>query len=86
MNLYRLLQARADEGRPVRIGVIGAGKFSSMFLSQASLTPGMQLVGIADLDPDKARYACLKTGWAQDTLVFGSATAAIQEGTAQGRS
>ena len=45
----------------------------------------MQLVGIADLDPDKARYACLKTGWAQDTLVFGSATAAIQEGTAQGK-
>ena len=57
MNLYRLLQARANEKRPVRVGVIGAGKFSSMFLSQARLTPGMKLVGIADLDPDKARQA-----------------------------
>jgi predicted homoserine dehydrogenase-like protein len=33
MNLFRLLQVRAGEGRPVRVGVIGAGKFSSMFLS-----------------------------------------------------
>jgi predicted homoserine dehydrogenase-like protein len=62
MNLYRLLQARAEEGRPVRVGVIGAGKFSSMFLSQARLTPGLQLVGIAELDPEKARQACLRTG------------------------
>jgi predicted homoserine dehydrogenase-like protein len=35
MNLYRMLKNRADEGKPVRVGVIGAGKFSSMFLSQA---------------------------------------------------
>ena len=46
MNLYRLLQARADEGRPVRIGVIGAGKFSSMFLSQARLTPACSWWGL----------------------------------------
>jgi len=85
MNLYRLLQVRAKEGRPVRIGVIGAGKFSSMFLSQARLTPGMQLVGIADLDPDKARQACLRTGWAQNALAFGKSTAAIEDGAAQGK-
>jgi predicted homoserine dehydrogenase-like protein len=41
MNLYRMLKNRADERRPVRVGVIGAGKFSSMFLSQARLTPGI---------------------------------------------
>ena len=41
MNLFRLLQARAEEGRPVRVGVIGAGKFGSMFLSQAIRTPGI---------------------------------------------
>ena len=57
MNLYRLLQVRADEGRPVRVGVIGAGKFSSMFLSQARLTPGLHVVGIAELDPEKAKQA-----------------------------
>jgi predicted homoserine dehydrogenase-like protein len=85
MNLFRLLQARADEGRPVRVGVIGAGKFSSMFLSQARLTPGMHLVGIADLDPDKARQACLRTGWSPEALAFGSSTAAIEDGAAKGK-
>ncbi len=63
MNLYPLLQKRAEENNPIRVGVIGAGKFSSMFLSQARLTPGLQIVGIADLDPDKALQALAKTGW-----------------------
>ena len=34
MNLHRLLQKRAAETRPVRVGLIGAGKFGSMYLSQ----------------------------------------------------
>ncbi|MGE5258863.1 MAG: NAD(P)H-dependent oxidoreductase [Hyphomicrobiales bacterium] len=80
MNLYRRLQARADEGRPVRVGVIGAGKFSSMFLSQVRLTPGMHLVGIAELDPDKAKQACLRTGWPEEALAFGTSAAAIEDG------
>ncbi len=77
MNLFRLLQARANKERPVRVGVIGAGKFSSMFLSQAHLTPGMHVVGIAELDPEKAKQACLRTGWAPEALVFGDSTEAI---------
>ena len=35
MNLHRLLEARAAERRPVRVAMIGAGKFGSMYLSQA---------------------------------------------------
>jgi predicted homoserine dehydrogenase-like protein len=80
MNLYRLLQARADSGRPVRVGVIGAGKFSSMFLSQARRTPGIQVVGIAELDPEKARQACIRTGWPAAALIFGTSSAAIEQG------
>jgi predicted homoserine dehydrogenase-like protein len=33
MNLHRLLEARAAQGRPVRVALIGAGKFGSMYLS-----------------------------------------------------
>ena len=58
MNLYRLLQKRAADGRPVRVGLIGAGKFGSMFLSQVPTTPGLQVAAIADLAPDRARAAC----------------------------
>ena len=34
------------------VGLIGAGKFGTMFLAQARLTRGMHLVGVADLDVD----------------------------------
>ncbi|MGH6618799.1 MAG: flagellar biosynthesis protein FlgA, partial [Alphaproteobacteria bacterium] len=55
MNLFKLLQQRAETGRPVRVGLIGAGKFGSMFLAQAIRTPGLHVLGIADLAPDRAR-------------------------------
>lgn len=63
MNLYSLLQKRAAAGRPVRVGLIGAGKFGSMFLSQVPTTPGLQVAAIADLSPDRARAACRSVGW-----------------------
>jgi predicted homoserine dehydrogenase-like protein len=85
MNLYRMLKIRADEGRPVRVGVIGAGKFSSMFLSQARLTPGLHVVGIAELDPEKAKQACVRTGWSPEALMFGTSTTAIEDGAAKGK-
>ena len=43
MNLYRLLQKRTDEGEPVLAALVGAGKFGSMFLSQARRTRGLQV-------------------------------------------
>jgi hypothetical protein len=58
MNLMAKLAARAAEGRPVRAGLIGAGKFGSMFLAQVPTTPGLEVAAIADLDPDRARAAC----------------------------
>ena len=63
MSLYHLLQQRAAAGRPVRVGLIGAGKFGSMFLNQAPAMPGVEVVVIADLDPERARTACQNVGW-----------------------
>src|ERR1700756_2874899 len=63
MNFHRLLQQRAAAGRPVRVGLIGAGKFGSMFLNQVPTIPGLEIVVIADLDPERARAACQKVGW-----------------------
>ena len=55
MNLHRLLLERAAAGRPLRVGLVGAGKFGSMYLAQAKHTPGIHVTGIADLAPDRAR-------------------------------
>src|SRR5438067_10053372 len=63
MGLYHLAQQRAAAGRPVRIGLIGAGKFGSMFLNQVPGMPGVELAAIGDLDPDRARAACRTVGW-----------------------
>jgi len=47
--------------------------------------PGVQLVGIAELDPDKARRACLRVGWPEDLLSFGDSTIAIDDGARSGK-
>ena len=63
MYLFADLLRRADAARPVRVGLIGAGKFGSMFLSQAPTTPGLRVTAIADLEPDRAKAACRRVGW-----------------------
>jgi len=68
MNLHALLQKRLAAGRPVRVGLIGAGKFGSMFLSQVPTTPGLEVAAIADLSPDRARAACRAVGWSEDRI------------------
>ena len=67
MFLYQALAARAAE-RPVRVCLIGAGKFGSMFLSQVSSTIGLEVTVIADLRVDAARAACRTVGWDEDRI------------------
>jgi predicted homoserine dehydrogenase-like protein len=68
VNLHRLLKEREAQGEPLRVGVIGAGKFGSMFLSQVRHTPGMRVTAIADLDPARARAALQRVGWADSAI------------------
>lgn len=63
MNLHHLLEARRGAGKPVRVALIGAGKFGSMFLSQVPHTPGIEVAVIVDLDVERARQACRAVGW-----------------------
>ncbi len=79
MNLYPMLQKRAAEDRPVRIGIIGAGKFATMFISQARLTPGMQIVGIADIVPERAHQACIRAGWQKERLRYSDPANSIDD-------
>jgi predicted homoserine dehydrogenase-like protein len=63
MNLHSLLAARVEAGKPVRVGLIGAGKFGSMFLAQAPSIPGLEVTRICDRDLDRANAACRTVGW-----------------------
>jgi len=81
MNLHaKLLQREADK-RPIRIGLIGAGKFGSMYLAQIPKTPGVHLVGIADLSPDAARTNLARVGWNPDQIKATSLDQAVKEGS-----
>ncbi len=78
-HLPARLQARLDAEGPVRVGVIGAGKFASMFLNQVPFSPHLDVVAIADLDPDRARAACRAVGWSEERV---AATAFADDGMA----
>lgn len=80
MNLYRMLKQREADNNPIRVALIGAGKFGSMFLSQAHRTPGMRLVAVADLRPDAARAALTKVGWPASALQTPSIREACRQG------
>lgn len=81
MNLHRMLLERAANGRPVRVGLIGAGKFGSMYLSQVRRTTGMHLVGVADQSAARAREALMRTGWPAEALAARDLAAAADNGT-----
>ena len=81
MNLYAKLRQRAAQGTPVRVGLIGAGKFGSMYLSQVPRTPGVHLVGIADLSAQRARAALANVHWEEARYGAGSLEEAARNGS-----
>ena len=78
MNLYAKLKQR--EQNPLRIGVIGAGKFGAMYIAQVPRTPGVHLVGIADLSPDNARENLKRVGWKAEAYSAASLDKALRSG------
>lgn len=81
MSLHALLQHRAAEGRPLRVGLVGAGKFGSMYLAQVPRTPGVHVAGIADLNPEGARRNLARVGWPAGRFDAPSLDAALKDGT-----
>jgi predicted homoserine dehydrogenase-like protein len=81
MNLHSKLLEREAAGRPVTVGVIGAGKFGTMFLSQARLTRGLHVVGVADLNVERARSQLKTAGWEEGAYAATSLGDAIKART-----
>lgn len=81
MNLFALLKQREAAGRPIRVGLIGAGKFGSMYLSQAPRTPGVHIVAVADLNVTRAKAALERVGWQPDSYAAASIDDALANRT-----
>ncbi|MEZ5100158.1 MAG: flagellar biosynthesis protein FlgA [Thermoleophilia bacterium] len=74
------LAERADRGAPVRVALIGAGAFGSMFLSQARLVRGLHVVAVCDLDPSRARAALARTGYPTEAIGTQGLATAVRNG------
>ena len=81
MSLYAKLAEREAAGRPVRIALVGAGKFGTMFLSQAARTPGLHVVGVADLAPERARQNLARADWPHERFDARSLSEALDRRT-----
>ena len=68
MYLHNAILKRVDENNPVKVALIGAGKFGSMFLSQVPTTAGLEVTVIADLKPENAINACKNVGWSDELI------------------
>lgn len=81
MSMFEKLRQLQAENRPARVGLIGAGKFGSMYLSQARRTPGVQIIGIADLSPSNAASSLRRVGWSEEQFAARSFQEASKSGT-----
>jgi predicted homoserine dehydrogenase-like protein len=79
MNLHAKLKEREAQGRPLRVGVIGAGKFAAMYLAQVPRTPGVHVAAIADLSPAGARANLDRVGWNAESCAASSIDSALKE-------
>ena len=81
MNFHSQLLQRAEQGRPLRVGIIGAGKFGSMYLAQVPQTPGIHMVAIADLSPANAHRNLERIHWPKERAQARSLDEAVKLGT-----
>lgn len=65
MFLYSKLQLR---NKPIKIALIGCGKFISMFLSQYSQLQKIEIDTIIDLNVDQAKNNCFKSGLTKEMV------------------
>ena len=80
MNLHKLLTQREAEGAPIRVGLIGAGRFGTMYLAQARNIPGIHVVAIADINAERAKGALKLVDWPEEAFVEDIETAIATQG------
>ena len=80
MNLASKLAERNAKDGPIRVGLIGAGKFGSMVLAQARKIEGYHIVAVADLDENKVRTSMSRTGWDENEYSATSFGDAVDSG------
>lgn len=85
MSLHNLLREREALKKPLRVGMIGAGRYGSMYLAQSRSIPGKQIVGIADLNLGKTRDYCKRVGFPEESIGVANSANAINDLAKKGK-
>jgi predicted homoserine dehydrogenase-like protein len=79
------LQARAEAGRPVTIGLAGCGQMGTDIVVQLNRMPGLRLGAVAEMRPPQARAAAGLAGFAEDDTVYADNARAIDSAIERGK-
>jgi predicted homoserine dehydrogenase-like protein len=85
MSLYQKLLERADAGRPVTLGIVGAGQMGTGLVAQMAPLPWFAVTGVADIDLDRARAAYRSAGVPDDQVTAASDLPAAERALEAGR-
>jgi predicted homoserine dehydrogenase-like protein len=83
--LYRDLEKRAVEGRPIRCGLLGSGQMGVDIVSQVSRMQGIEVSAVADLQLSRAADAYAIAGVPRDLVVAVSTPAEAMDAIRRGR-
>jgi len=84
-SLASALAARADEGRPVRVGLVGSGEMGTDIVTQIRLMRGIEIAVIADVRGELCRKAVQIAGWPADKAVAADSAVAADKAVADGK-
>jgi predicted homoserine dehydrogenase-like protein len=76
----RLRERERQVGRPVRVGLVGAGQMGRGLAAPLGRIPGMALAAAFDVDAERARQACVASGAARIETDPGRAVEAVAAG------
>jgi predicted homoserine dehydrogenase-like protein len=84
MNYLNIFQKRLAENKPVKVGLIGSGKFGTMFMAQAKYMPGVQ-VAIADINLARTREQLQRAGYNPADWLEVKSSAGVSDALARGK-
>lgn len=76
----RLREHEHEHGRPVRVGLVGAGQMGRGFAAQLGRIPGMTLAAVFDVDAERARHALEASGAVHVGTAADRAVAVVADG------
>jgi predicted homoserine dehydrogenase-like protein len=79
------LRSLEAEGKPIRLGVSGAGWMGSGFVAQVAHVPGMEVSVLADADTGAAREALIASGIDRGGIVEASAPGTAMDALRAGK-